>query len=137
MSVEEGARRARRQECVDLACQQQALQRLALRDGDDLHAVGQRQRQPLPPDAGVERAGAPADRLAGHAELVREDAAHPQRGRHLVLRHAHPAPGQVGAGPDARAAPRVEARMAERAAEEGGHGRVGGLAARDLQQVAR
>ena len=125
-----------RKQSVDFAPQQHVLKGVAFGDRFDHHALGQRQFQPFAPHAFIQRTGAPVDVVAIDAVFIRQDAAHPKGGGHLVFGHADPAPGKIGGAFDARSGAGKKAAMPESAADKSGDRGVVRPAARQLQHIA-
>jgi hypothetical protein len=115
----EAPRRARHHERVNVAADERCLQRPVCGDGLNADPARYRQRQPAAAPALCRSCGTPRDRVVVYAVIVTEDAAHPDRGRHLILRHRDPASVQVTGITDGAIRAEIYRRVPEAPGDEG------------------
>ncbi|MEK9726130.1 MAG: hypothetical protein VW405_21940, partial [Rhodospirillaceae bacterium] len=137
VALGERRRRAGRDHRVHFAGQHHIVQRQALGDRRDVHLGRQIQRQALLAARLVGAAGAVLEGAEIDAVLVLQDAARPQRHRHLVLGHADDPALQVLRGLDPGVGSHVDAAVTEGARDEDRDRRVGAHALAHLHHVAR
>ena len=133
----EAARRLARDDGVELARRQQAVDRLRRADLLEVEIGRQIDGDALAPARALEAAGPPAHRARLDAVRVTQEAADPQRHGLLVFAETDRLALEIGRAFDAAVGADVDRRMPERPRQEHRHRDVGAVAARGGDHMAR